>query len=71
MTRIAIATLQSGWDCRWARPGNTLGESEMPGAQTRLICNREGTDRRVEPIACQTCPFWELSPDSRKREGLH
>ena len=62
MTRIAIATLQSGWDCRWARADNTPSESDSPTAASRLICNREGTDRHVEPLACETCPFWELSP---------
>jgi hypothetical protein len=59
MARIAIATLQNGWDCRWSRPEANAG----PASPTRepVVCERTGVQRRVSLAECEGCEHWELA----------
>ena len=58
MGRIAIATLQCGWDCRWADEG--AGHVADRSTHDGVVCTREGAPRSVHPSTCETCDRWEL-----------
>jgi hypothetical protein len=61
MAKIAIATLQPVWDCRWSRPGYRLtGVPEAQQPESRWVCRREGTRRLLSDDECLTCEYWEL-----------
>jgi len=60
MARIAIATLQNGWDCRWSRPDDTGGPASPTGES--VVCDRTGVQRRVSLAECEGCVHWELAP---------
>jgi len=59
MARIAIATLQSGWDCRWSRPDDHAGPASPRGES--VVCDRTGVQRRVSLAECEACVHWELA----------
>lgn len=62
MARIAIATLQPVWDCRWSRPGHRLdGVAEALQPETRWVCVREGHRRNIGEEECATCSSWEMA----------
>jgi hypothetical protein len=61
MARIAIATLQNGWDCRWIRPNEDTGPAAPEGELA--VCARTGVQRRVSLAECERCVHWELAPD--------
>jgi hypothetical protein len=60
MSKAAVATLQTAWDCKWSRPGYRLtGVTDRLQPESLWVCVR--TEERV-PIResdCETCPFWE------------
>ena len=59
MARIAIATLQNGWDCRWSRPDDT---AYPPSPATEaVVCERTGVRRRVSLAECEGCVHWEFA----------
>ena len=59
MARIAIATLQNGWDCRWSRPDDT---AYPPSSATEaVVCERTGVQRRVSLAECEGCVHWEFA----------
>jgi len=60
MARIAIATLQNGWDCRWSRPDDHAGPASSTGES--VVCDRTGVQRRVSLAECEGCVHWELAP---------
>lgn len=66
MSRIATATLQTIWDCRWSRPGYRVeGVEEQLQPERRWVCVR-GNDRRgVTEEECEKCPFWEMRPEDQ------
>ena len=60
MARVAVATLQTIWDCKWSRPGFrlfSLGEPLQP--EPLWVCTRTGGCRGVTEAECETCPHWE------------
>ena len=59
MARIAIATLQSGWDCRWSRPDDNAGPTSPIGES--VVCDRTGVQRRVSLAECEACVHWEFA----------
>ena len=59
MSRIAIATLQNGWDCRWNWSGDGGGATNA--ATGDILCDRTGVVRRVPLTECEACPHWELA----------
>jgi hypothetical protein len=58
MSRIAIATLQNGWDCRWSTPDNADATSQ---ADDTVVCHRTGVQRRVALAECEGCAHWEFA----------
>lgn len=66
MARIAIATIQNGWDCRWSRPDDHAGPTS-PGGES-VVCERTGVQRRVSLAECEDCVHWEFA--RRAPEGL-
>lgn len=61
MARIAIATLQPVFDCRWSRPGHRLsGVAAADQPESAWVCVREGIRRRLQADECDTCPHWEM-----------
>lgn len=58
MARIAIATLQPVFDCRWSRHDDAPGGTDTQGPA--WVCVREGVRRRLQADECETCPHWEL-----------
>ena|SRR5688572_23806418 len=59
MARIAIATLQHGWDCRWSRPDNDADPAAQAG--DTVACERTGVERRVSLAECEGCAHWEFA----------
>jgi hypothetical protein len=59
MSRIAIATLQNGWDCRWSRPDDHAGPTSPAGES--VVCDRTGVQRRVSLAECEGCVHWEYA----------
>ena len=59
MARIAIATLQNGWDCRWSRPDDNAGPASPIGESA--VCDRTGRQGRVSLAECESCVHWELA----------
>jgi hypothetical protein len=61
MSKIAIATLQTVWDCRFSRPGFRLsGIAETLQPENRWVCTRNGRRRSVTDEECEKCPYWEM-----------
>jgi hypothetical protein len=68
MSRTAVATLQTIWDCRWSRPGTcAAGVEEELQPETRWICIRGRERRCVTEEECESCPDWELGPAMEPR----
>jgi hypothetical protein len=59
MSRIAIATLQNGWDCRWSRPDDDAGPTSLRSES--VVCERTGVQRRVSLVECEGCVHWEFA----------
>jgi len=48
MARIAIATRQTAWECKWSRPGFRLaGIDEAQQPESVWVCVRTGQRRRL------------------------
>jgi hypothetical protein len=61
MSRTAIATQQTIWDCRFSRPGCRVAGVEDPfQPESRWMCIRGNGCRRVTEEECEHCPHWEL-----------
>ena len=59
MSRVAIATLQNGWDCRWSRPYNNADPASE--ASKTVVCERTGVQRHVSLAECEGCAHWEFA----------
>lgn len=68
MARIAIATLQNGWDCRWSRPDDHAGPTSLTGES--VVCERTGVQRRVSLAECEGCVHWELAHNGPETVAL-
>ena len=63
MSKTAVATMQSAWDCRWSRPGyRVAGVPEELQPETAWVCLRTGERRCINPEECEHCPHWEAEP---------
>ena len=63
MSRTAVATLQTIWDCKWSRPGyRVAGVQDHFQPETRWICVRGGDRRCISEEECAKCPYWEMEP---------
>lgn len=61
---VAIATLQTIWDCRWSRPGyRVLGVQDHLQPEKRWVCVRSGEREGVTEELCEFCPDWESRPE--------
>lgn len=65
MDRTAVATMQTPWDCRWARLGYRLpGLPEAQQLEGLWVCvRREGVRRTVTDKECAECGFWEATEE--------
>jgi len=60
MARIAIATRQSAWECKWSRPGFRLaGMDEAQQPESVWMCVRTGQRRTLAEHTCDHCPYWQ------------
>jgi hypothetical protein len=65
MSKIAIATLQTVWDCRWSQPGCRAVDVEgSPQPESAWVCIRTGCRRAVTNAECEACPHWEQADQS-------
>ena len=61
MSRTAVRTLQTIWDCRFSRPGHQLTTALASVDSDPLwVCIRDGRRRPVTEEECEDCPHWEL-----------
>lgn len=66
MAKIATATQQTAWDCKWSRPGFRLsGIDEAHQPETVWVCVRTGERRMLGEHTCDHCPYWQID-DFRK-----
>jgi len=59
MSRIAIATLQTPWDCKWSRFGRIHASRRGPAEGLWLCVHPDATRRCIEPSECETCSRFE------------
>jgi len=63
MSSIAIATLQTPWDCKWSRFGRMRSTGPNTVAEGLWVCVYDSAVRRpIHESDCQTCPHWEYEP---------
>ena len=63
MSDIAVATLQTIWDCRWSRPGYRIhGVEDHLQPESLWVCVRTGDRRGVTETECADCPYWQDVP---------
>ena len=75
MPKVAAATLQTLWDCRWSRPpGNHAPGPSEPGAGVdgapsgTWVCIRPGGRRPVTEDECEGCEYWESGDTISERD---
>ena len=65
--KVAIATKQAAWECRWARAGRRLLPDPENGHPELLwICVRptvQGNRRVVSEAECDDCEHWQVEDD--------
>jgi hypothetical protein len=60
MAKIATATVQSQWECKWSRPGFRLdGIDEAQQPESVWVCVRTGERRKLSEHTCDNCPYWQ------------
>ena len=60
MAKVAVATQQTEWECKWSRPGFRLaGIDEKLQLETLWVCVRTGQRRKLSETACDHCPYWQ------------
>lgn len=59
MTRTAVATLQTIWDCRWSRPGDRIAVQDQRQPEPTWVCVKNGRREPVTERQCETCERWE------------
>ena len=63
MSRIAIATLQTPWDCKWSRFGRMHSARPDALVEGLWVCvHGDGVRRPIDASRCETCPYWEFEP---------
>lgn len=69
MTKVAAATLQTLWDCRWSRPASRLTNTRArPQPAGVWMCIRAGRRRVVTEPECERCGFWEATDIISERD---
>jgi hypothetical protein len=58
-SRVATATLQTIWDCRWSRLRPRAFDVEPRRPTNPWVCVRGGDRRPVTEEECGNCPYWE------------
>ena len=63
MSTIAIATLQTPWDCKWSRFGRMQSARPHALVEGLWVCvYHDGVRRPIQASDCETCPHWEFEP---------
>lgn len=71
MSKIAIATLQTPWDCKWSRFGRMRSTGPNTVAEGLWVCvHGNATRRPIHDTECETCPYWEYEPPQERLGGL-
>jgi hypothetical protein len=66
MAKIATATQQTAWECKWSRPGFRLaGVDEKLQPEGVWVCVRTGERRTLSEHTCDLCPYWQ--PDEFRK----
>jgi hypothetical protein len=69
MTKVAAATLQTLWDCRWSRPASRLTNTRAESHPASVwMCIRAGGRRAVTEQECERCEFWEATDIISERD---
>jgi hypothetical protein len=64
MSKIAVATLQTIWGCRWSRPGYRIdGVEDHFQPEPTWVCILDGERKAVPERQCETCERWEPDPE--------
>ena len=67
MSRTAVATLQTIWDCKWSRAGyRVAGVPEEFQPESRWICVRGQERPGVTEEECEHCPHWQMRDADRR-----
>jgi hypothetical protein len=70
MSKIAIATLQTPWDCKWSRFGRMRSRGPNTAAEGLWVCVYGNAARRpIHASECETCPYWEYEPPLERLGG--
>ena len=70
MSKIAIATLQTPWDCKWSRFGRMRSTGPNTVAEGLWVCVYGNAARRpIHASECETCPYWEYEPPLERLGG--
>ena len=59
MSRIAIATLQTPWDCKWSRFGRIHASRSGPAEGLWVCVHPDDARRSIDPSECETCARFE------------
>ena len=59
MSRTAIATLQTPWDCKWSRFGRIHASRSTPAEGLWVCVYPDGTRHSINPVECETCGHFE------------
>jgi hypothetical protein len=59
MSRTAITTLQTPWDCKWSQFGRVHASRSAPAEGLWVCVFPDGTRRSIDPLECETCPHFE------------
>ena len=63
MSTIAIAVLQTPWDCKWSRFGRMRRAGADRPAEGLWVCvHGNAAGRPIDASVCETCPHWEYEP---------
>ena len=70
MSKIAIATLQTPWDCKFSRFGRMRIARPDARVEGLWVCvYPDGVRRPIDASTCETCPHWEYEPPLERLGG--
>ena len=70
MSKIAIATLQTPWDCKFSRFGRMRTARPDARVEGFWVCvYPDGVRRPIDPSTCETCSHWEYEPPLERTGG--
>jgi hypothetical protein len=60
MAKIAVATLQTVWECHWSQPDlRMFGVDEKQQPEWSWVCVRTGKRVGVDEARCENCRYWQ------------